>query len=229
MKKLMAPYQRIRAFSMLVRDLDRVAEVVNLIDAVVDDKSLDASLINNSRHEQGRKALKERPRLGRVQLSALRALPQGTLGRVYAEHMIANGLDPATMPTRETPTPRAFIVPHLYETHDIWHVVTGFGTDVPGELGLQGFYTAQSPSKGPMAILVAGMLNTLLYNMDKKDERLAAVAAGWMLGRRAKPLFGVRWSDLWEEPIDAVRVRYGIDIAAAKAAVTGEWPISGRS
>jgi ubiquinone biosynthesis protein COQ4 len=217
---LVRSYRRIRAFTMLVRDLDRVAEVVNLVDSVVDDKSLDASLKNNSRHEQGRRALEERPRLGRVVLSELAALPANTLGRVYADHMIANALDPATMPTRATRTPREYIVPHLYETHDIWHVVTGFGTDVPGELGLQGFYTAQSPSKGPMAILTAGMLNTLIYQIEKKDERIQAVAQGWVLGRRAKPLFGVRWNELWNEPIDAVRARFSIDIEGAEAAVS---------
>ncbi len=32
---------------------------------------------------------------------------------------------------------------HLYQTHDIWHVVTGWGNDLPGEVGLGGFYSAQ--------------------------------------------------------------------------------------
>lgn len=32
---------------------------------------------------------------------------------------------------------------HFYQTHDIWHVVTGWGNDLPGELELGTFYAAQ--------------------------------------------------------------------------------------
>jgi ubiquinone biosynthesis protein Coq4 len=39
------------------------------------------------------------------------------------------------------------LVKRGYETHDIWHVVTGFHTDVAGELGLQAFYLAQFPGR----------------------------------------------------------------------------------
>ena len=36
-----------------------------------------------------------------------------------------------------------YVRAHLRETHDVWHPVTGFDTDVAGELGLQAFYLAQ--------------------------------------------------------------------------------------
>jgi ubiquinone biosynthesis protein Coq4 len=132
--------------------------------------------------------------------------------------MIAHGLDPSTMPRRPATTPRDYIVPHLYETHDIWHVVTGSDTDVPGELALQGFYAAQSPSKGPIAIITAAMINTLAYKIDQKDARIEAIVRGWLLGKRAKPLFGVRWNELWASPMDELRSQFSIDIESARSA-----------
>src|SRR4051812_4061595 len=123
------PLPKVRAMCSLialVRDPNRIGEVFALADAVMDEAMLDAMLANISRHEQGRRALDERPRLGRIELSTLCAMPVGTLGRVYGDHMVKNGLDPATLPIRETTSPRAYILPHIYETHDVWHIVTGF-------------------------------------------------------------------------------------------------------
>ena len=39
-----------------------------------------------------------------------------------------------------------FVVHRLKETHDIVHVLTGFGIDGASELGLQGFNLAQNRS-----------------------------------------------------------------------------------
>src|SRR5438477_261218 len=72
-------------------------------------------------------ALDERHRF-RIDLASLRGLAPGTLGRTFAEHMIANGLDPSALPDLPSTDRRSFFRAHLYETHDIWHVVTGFTT-----------------------------------------------------------------------------------------------------
>jgi ubiquinone biosynthesis protein Coq4 len=33
----------------------------------------------------------------------------------------------------------SYLLLRLRQTHDLWHVVTGFSTNVPGELGLKAF------------------------------------------------------------------------------------------
>jgi ubiquinone biosynthesis protein Coq4 len=200
-----------RSILRLVNDPRRIDEIFVLADTVMDDAVLDQMIANISRHEQGRSALEERPRLGRVDLAALRAMPEDSLGAAYAKHLDAYGLDPSTLPVRDTPTTRSYVLPHIYETHDVWHTVTGFGADVAGELGLQAFYSAQGPSKGPVAILTAGFVNTLTNGMSDKDARLEAIARGWLMGRRGKPLFGVRWGELWAVPLEEIRARFHIE------------------
>jgi ubiquinone biosynthesis protein Coq4 len=100
---------------------------------------------------------------------------------------------------------------HLYQTHDIWHVITGWGNDLAGEVGLGGFYAAQLGSPaffGYMLSLV--MMNTIWRRADV-DVVFAATSAGYRMGRHCEPLFGVAWDELWGQPFRDVRARFAID------------------
>jgi ubiquinone biosynthesis protein Coq4 len=152
----------------------------------------------------GAVAIREKARL-RVDLAELSALPEGTLGRVFADHLRSNGLDPAAIPTLPAADDLQFVRAHLYETHDVWHAMTGFATDVAGELGLQAFYAAQAPGGLPLMLIAMGLLNTALYAMADRERRLGAVVQGWEMGKRARPLFGVRWDERWRRSIQEVR------------------------
>ena len=99
----------------------------------------------------------------------------------------------------------SFLRAHLYETHDVWHVATGFGTDIAGELGLQAFYAAQLGGKLPTLLLGGGLLHAALREPGDLDRRMEAIARGWDLGRSAHPLFGVRWERFWAQPLEEVR------------------------
>ncbi len=206
----------VTAFVRLTLDMGRLAEVFNLGDGLVEDDVMRAMADTARRDPAGAAALDERYHV-HLDLSALRALPDGTLGREYARLMDENGLDPASIPTLPDGTELEFVRAHLYETHDLWHVATGFSTDVAGELGLQAFYQAQLPGKLPAAILASGFLNTLLLNFGDRDRRIGEIARGWLLGRRSRPLFGVRWDDYLPLPLDEARRRLGLDVAAVDA------------
>jgi len=209
----------------IIRDPNRLGDVFSLADHLIAsaaperiDELLDE--IRRSSPEVAR-ALIERPRLGKLDLAELAALPAGTLGQVFAEHMQRNRLDPDALPSIPSPTEIEYFRAHLYETHDIWHAVTGFETDVAGELGLQAFYLAQLPGGLPAAILGGSFFNTLLYAMDQRDARMREIVRGWLLGKRAKPFFGVRWRELFGVPMAEVRDRLGVDRARAEDSLAG--------
>lgn len=203
------------AFVRLARDLDRLDDVFMLADTLREPALLREALEFHARTDDGRRALAARHMIGRVELAALRTLPDGTLGREFAEHMIRNQLDPAAIPTLPAATPEEYVLAHFYETHDIWHVVTGFATDQAGELGLQAFYLAQGPSRLSAMILGAGLLNLTLRqaSFDDRDRRMDAIVRGWRMGRAARTLFGVRWDELWRVPLSEVRASLGIEPA----------------
>lgn len=153
-----------------------------------------------------------RPRLGKVDLAALGRLPAGTLGRAYADFMNDRGLAHEDLELIEGESDWAFVRNHMRETHDLWHVVTGFDTDVAGEIGVQAFYLAQFEAPLAALLIAIGMLNTLLKGMNDRDARMRALARGWILGRRARPMFGVRWADHWESPLTEIRERFRLDL-----------------
>jgi ubiquinone biosynthesis protein Coq4 len=144
-------------------------------------------------------------------LKELAQCAPGTLGHAYAAMMLAAGLDPEFFEYTPVKDVTDFYTVRLRKTHDIYHVLTGFGTDVPSELGLQGFYLAQLHTPVPLAILVSG----LLYIINRRDRAeirrtIERVVAGYQMGLHAKTLHGVAWELHWHDDLDAVRRRYGI-------------------
>src|SRR5579859_7566899 len=120
------------SFVDLVKHPDHLDRVFEISDGMVKQRMevLGKMAEHFARDERGARALAERRRL-HVDLAELSKLPAGTLGRVFAEHMIVNELDPASIPTLAADDALDFVRAHLYETHDVWHAVTGFQTDVP--------------------------------------------------------------------------------------------------
>src|SRR5262245_36225580 len=116
--------KRTVSFVRLVHDPSRL----DLVFELADDAGTTGPIVEVvAKDPVGAQALVERHRLGCPQFDALDELPPGTLGRVFADHMRSNGLDPSALPSSDANDPLEFVIAHLYETHDIWHVVTGFG------------------------------------------------------------------------------------------------------
>lgn len=162
--------------------------------------------------------LDRKPRLGRVDQDALARLPEGTVGREYADFMRARGLRHEDLQLVPTDTSDMdWIRNHLRETHDLWHVVTGFDTDVAGELGLQAFYLAQIQGPLPVLLLAVGMTNTLFKGMDDAPHRMHAITRGWLLGTRARSLFGLEFAKRWEQPLAALRAELALDLEGVDA------------
>jgi len=144
----------------LVRDPNRLGEVFEIADHLMAaaPPARTAMLVDEvKRTPEGVRAMADKPRVGSFDMAALGKLPPGTLGRAFADHMRDNKLDPSALPSLPSGTELEFFRAHLYETHDIFHVVTGFSTDVAGELGLQAFYLAQFPGGLPPALLAGSL------------------------------------------------------------------------
>jgi ubiquinone biosynthesis protein Coq4 len=209
------------AFARLAQDMGRRDEVFNLGEGLVAPEVLQAMADHVRSTPSGALALQELPGV-HLDLARLATLPEGTLGRAYADFMIANRLDPEDMPTLVAFDEVRYVQAHLVETHHLWHVVTGFGTDVAGELGLQAFYLAQIPGRLPSAMLAAGFLNMLVHSFEDRDRRMRAIVRGWLLGKRSRPLFGVRWDDHLERPLDEVRRSLGLELDAVDAVLPAD-------
>ncbi|MCB9766064.1 MAG: hypothetical protein H6739_40185 [Alphaproteobacteria bacterium] len=155
-----------------------------------------------------------------IDLDALAALPEGTLGRVFADHMRAHGFSADDLNFVKDNDAFANLRRSLAQVHDVWHVLTGFDVDVAGELGLQAFTRAQLRGELGLILIAGGFLNAALFAPQDGARRLSAVTRGWAMGQAAQNLVGLDWTPLWALPLAEVRQRLGIE-AVSEAAVGG--------
>jgi len=189
---------------------DRLENVFSVVSAISTPELFEEMEEHLSSNPQGARAIRDRVRLGRIDLERLSALPEGTLGREFALFLTERGLTPETL-TDQAQEVDEYISTHLYETHDIWHVVTNFDTDIEGEIGLQAFYLAQHPWEklAPITMGVA-MFKAALSDEVHPTALLEALVAGWRMGKQAEPLFGLDWAERWEQPLSALRREFDV-------------------
>jgi ubiquinone biosynthesis protein COQ4 len=198
----------------LVRDPRRLDDVFEMASALSVPETVRPIVERLKQDPVLARAFADKHRL-RPDLAALAALPPGTLGRVFADHMRENGLSLEAIPTLPGGDDHEFLRAHLYETHDVWHVVTGFATDFVSELGLQGFYLAQIPGPLPALLAATGFVRGALYDHSIIPTVTDDISRGYRMGKAARSLFGVRWDDLWAVPLVEVRRRFGLVVPEA--------------
>lgn len=148
--------------------------------------------------------------LKRMDLNELKKNPPGSLGHVFAEHMLANNLDPNFYNFLPVTNDESYIVMRMRQTHDLWHVLTDYSTEVEDELALQAFTYAQTAV--PLAILLLGaaLFRVGFSNYSKATLIYDHICDGWQKGKTAKPLFAIDWESNWSTPIEKLRTQYGL-------------------
>lgn len=136
-----------------------------------------------------------------INLDALEMLPAESLGHCFATQLKRQGITPNDL---IDPSPitndKEFIIHRLKETHDIVHVLTGFGIDGIGEIGLQAFNLAQNRSPLAVLLIFGSMLQTLQED-ESLEDLLHALSRGFEMGLKAKCVVSYRLEDGWERPL----------------------------
>jgi ubiquinone biosynthesis protein COQ4 len=206
-------HRAFRAFSAvrtLLRDPNDTSQVFRLIEALQGPTPKHLRAGFESSHT-GARLLAERPRLlERLgDRTALAALPEGSLGRAYLAFMdrgalTADGLVQASevmSPALEGDEVGEWISNRMRDTHDLWHVVTGYHGDLVGEVSLLAFTFAQTGTRG------IGVLAAVGYSRMLDPDHRHLVVDGLIRGLRAAWLPGVPWEELLAEDLEVVRAR----------------------
>jgi ubiquinone biosynthesis protein COQ4 len=142
--------------------------------------------------------------------AALARLPEGTFGRAYLdfverENISAAGIRAAAAQGMEgtLPAPLDFVSGRMRDTHDLWHVVTGYSGDVLGETALLAFLFAQTFNPGVALIIALGLLKTA--GTEQGPSARATIVDGFQRGRRTRWLPAVEWEQLLAMPLSDVR------------------------
>jgi ubiquinone biosynthesis protein COQ4 len=207
-----------RALWRLSRDNDDTTHVFTIVDALRGRS--DFRNVERMRESAiGRAILVERRSLLEVlaKRERLRSLPEGSLGRVYLAFMEREGLtaDGLAAAADEGYRRRSFdpdvrtFADWARDSHDLWHVLTGYGRDPLGELCLLGVLYSQIRNAGTAFIALLGLLQVPFEYPGAPSIR--AVVQGFRIGRRARWMIAQDWEALLALPIDDVRAQVGLE------------------
>jgi ubiquinone biosynthesis protein COQ4 len=152
----------------------------------------------------------------------LDSFPPGTVGAAYrdfvrSENLSAEGLAEISRRSRaEEVHPYAWFGRRMRDSHDIWHVLTGYHRDGLGEACLVAFSYAQTRGLGWAMIAVGAGLSAL---KDRSWLHARAIWQGYQRGNAAKWLPGEDYVQLMNEPLDAARQRLNITPATLYDAI----------
>ncbi len=190
----------IKGFLSLLRDPNKVDSVFEIVEGFADTAIYRQAIAYVRSFPENAPLFDERHLAGPIDLQRLLLLPAGSLGREFAATMLARKLDPDFFPKVDVKDDVTYLMLRLRQTHDLWHLVTGFDVDVPGELGLQAFGLAQLHNPLAVALIAGGLLRTL-SDPSGLDRVMNQIARGWEMGRAAKQLFAQKWEQGWDKPL----------------------------
>ena len=149
-------------------------------------------------------------------LDALLQYPQDSLGYAYASSLKQQGFDRID-PEVQIDADTSYIEYRWQQTHDIWHVITGFGTSEIAEIGLQAFYLAQFRLPLAGMLIANALVSTTLMHPEELPQLLQAIAQGWKMGMSAKPFIAQKWEEAWEKPVSQWRRELNVQAIAFAA------------
>ncbi len=148
----------------------------------------------------------------------IKKLPQGTVGRAYVDFMEREGLSAAGLEAeyarfQDAGTSYDDVLDRygdrLRDTHDMLHILTGYGRDALGEQCVLAFTYAQNRNLGVGFIAYAGGLE-LKYRVAKSAPIMKAVHEGYRIGNAAMNIVHEDIAALLREPLTDARRRLGI-------------------
>lgn len=166
--------------------------------------------------EFGRALLAERPTLqkGNIDLAALAKLPEGTVGRAFAEYFEKNKIHPFSTPY-EIRNEVDYLIKWYRETHDLHHILTDYSTDAVGEMEVQAFALGNMGFRVSVMILCfAALLRP--HNLPPMWKYWDRLKVAYRRGKASANLFTVRYETYFESSVESLRTALKIPPLAAK-------------
>jgi ubiquinone biosynthesis protein COQ4 len=212
----MRPLAALRAIRRVFADPDATEHVFEVIDAL-QGPNLKWMRARLQRSATGRRLLATKPSVLPLlsDREALRALPEGSLGRAYlgfveSEGISADGLVEASEYVRESVDGEfLWIKDWLRDTHDLWHTVLGYQGDLVGEAALLAFSHYETKNLGVGAIAALAWLK-LGRVTDPKLGARGTVRGGRRLAKQAAWFLEVPWHEWLDRPLADVRRDLGV-------------------
>ncbi|MCU0948114.1 MAG: ubiquinone biosynthesis protein COQ4 [Porphyrobacter sp.] len=207
------PLRAVKAFQDLMKDKEDTSLVFRIFESLPS-----GSFMTRARDlclsQQGEMLRVTEPCLPEIldDHAALRRTPKGSLAHAYCDFMEAEGLTAAGLVAEaqrlgrpKFPDLLQWFMERSRDTHDLFHVLTGYGRDALGEQCVLLFTHGQSPSQGHLLIGYAGAANIKKMVKDSAAPVVGAVREAHRTGKGAPSLMAQPIRELLARPLDDVR------------------------
>jgi ubiquinone biosynthesis protein COQ4 len=75
---------------------------------------------------------------------------------------------------------------------------------------LQAFYLAQFQLPLASMLIANALISITLFQPEVLSPLLGAIAKGWEIGQKAKPLIAQKWEEAWEKPVAVWRLELNV-------------------
>ncbi|MBU2341538.1 MAG: hypothetical protein KKE77_09890 [Alphaproteobacteria bacterium] len=204
-------------FRDLLKDKEETSHVFKIFEALPS-KSFMPRVRALTLSEQGEKLRAEEPFLPPIldDHEALRRFPEGSVAQAYCDFMEREGLSAAGLVAEADKLGRPkygdlveWFGNRSRDTHDLMHVLTGYGRDGLGEQCVLLFTHGQSPSHGHLLIGYAGALN-IKKSVKSKAPVFRACRQAQRTGVACPPLVEMSIRELLAKDLQAVRLELNI-------------------
>lgn len=157
----------------------------------------------------------------------LMSLPDHSLGRVYADFTEREQISPAGLVEASESVPddgqpddpsRMLFGNRMRDSHDLWHIVTGYGRDLVGEAALLSFTYQQTRNRGIGFIVLVAYIKA----GGVSPESRSMIRDGYSRAKNATWLPGADWEALLTRPLDEVRQTLGVVPVESYSAMRSE-------
>lgn len=213
------PLKAWRHMQKLLSNREDTEQVFHIIEAL-NGRSFERNFKGFAASPGGQKVLQDRTYLPPLldDHSWIRELPAGTVGRAYVDFMEREGLTAQGLvdesekfrnKAQEYDDDLLLYGNRMRDTHDLFHVLTGYGRNTLGEASLLAFTYSQQPGLGVIFIAFMGC-RSIRKEAPKGARVMDCFWEGKRNGAAAAKIVEQDIMALLREPLDAARARLGI-------------------
>tara|TARA_R110000824_G_scaffold97190_15_gene232171 strand:- start:1075 stop:2058 length:984 start_codon:yes stop_codon:yes gene_type:complete len=211
------PLKALHHFRELIKDKEDTSQVFHIFESLPRPGfRKDAKAFVES--DKGKALLESEPELASLldDHDRLRQMPAGSLAHAYCDFMEKEGLSAAGLIAEYdqfSPNKYGDLIEwygfRQRDTHDLLHVLTGYGRDALGEACVLAFTYGQNPSLGNVFIAYAAGLN--MKKQVKSDAPIfKAIREGQKMGKACPKINEENIAELLAQPLDVLRERLHI-------------------
>ena len=210
MKLSIGPLKKLRllkACLAVVKDPANTSELFSVMDTIrVENSPTWRALFKHlSQHPENLDCIRQRRPFPVPCRDQLLQYAPNTLGFQYGAFLEERKLDVIFYPHLDEESDFNYYGMRIRQTHDLWHVLTGFDTTTDGEMGLLAFYVQQLNTPLAEILLGLGFVNQALYYPGNMRNNFEHVLAGWHMGKMAKQIFPLPFEDLFNHDLQELQ------------------------